>query len=98
MESACLIFAHDSKEARLLAWRVMCSWFDVEWTDVATRLIRDGLHLYADADAEKLAAGKAHAIECPTVCVSCEMWGSKLDERGICEECIADHEESAHTD
>jgi len=36
-DGACLVFAHNAKEARKLAWVQLAEWFDVEWIDVTTR-------------------------------------------------------------
>ncbi len=89
-DGACLIFAHTAREARKLAWPILESWWMAEcWIDVRIRRLRDMPWLYRDADAVKLAADEPHAIECPTVCPRCQLWG--LDDP---ETCCTDEDET----
>ncbi len=82
-EGACLVFAINSKSARKLAYGCMGDWFDGEWIDTATRLLRDlPEHLKA------LDNGTEHAVESPPVCPNCEMWGGhKVGAEGRCTLC-----------
>ena len=74
-EGACLVFAHTAKEARKLAHRTMCDWFDGEWIDTAVRRLRGKPWLMLEADMAKLAEDEPHVIECPATCATCEQWG-----------------------
>jgi hypothetical protein len=47
----------------------------------------DQLHIFAEADLDKLRTGIAHAIECPKTCHRCEHWGYELNHDGFCENC-----------
>ena len=83
-EGACLIFAVNAKAARKLAWPVLDGWFEMEWIDVAAKLIRDlPEHLKA------LDTGKEQVIDNPPSCPNCEMWGGYLIE-GVCSFCAHD--------
>lgn len=82
-EGACLIFARTAREARKVAWPILAGWWGGDcWTDTRTRRLRDMPWLDRDADPVKLAAGEPHAIECPTCCEHCGMWG--LEEPPEC--------------
>lgn len=87
---ACLIFAHNTKEAHKLAYKQLGSWFDSngpdDWIDIATKVLAKEF-LFKEADQEKLAVSIAHVIDCPETCHSCELWGKELDEKGFCEDC-----------
>ena len=86
-EGACLIFAHNGKEAKKLAFEELSGWCsDQEWIDVAVNRIRK-YFIYKSADQELLAKGIPHIADNPACCKQCEMWGSELDENGICESC-----------
>lgn len=88
---AVLIFAHTAKEARPLAFKEIKSWQDdVEWINVRIKLIKGKEFLFKLADKEKLEKDIPHAIDDlgPATCKSCECWGEKLNENGICESCL----------
>jgi hypothetical protein len=87
-EAACLIFAHDTKEAKKIGFAVVNSWFDTDWIDMRVKQLRMEEHLYKEANPEKLAAGIAHVIESPRICQKCEMWGEEINENGVCESCL----------
>jgi hypothetical protein len=95
-EGACLVFAHNTKEARKLTYPVLRSWFDYngsdDWIDTATTVLKDSEFLFKEANQEKLAASIAHVIESPKTCIVCEMWGNEIDEQGRCDGCIEDIE------
>jgi hypothetical protein len=90
-EGACLVFAHNTKEARKLTYPVLLSWFDHngsdDWIDTTTKLLKDSEFLFKEAHQEKLAQGIPHVIESPKTCPSCDMWGEELDEKGFCGGC-----------
>lgn len=97
-EGAGLIFAHNSREAKKLAYGILTSWYGIEmdsWIDTRTNLIRNSDFLYKEADQEKLANGIAHVIESPKICNRCEHWGYELDESGICTDCRENEEEES---
>lgn len=84
---AVLIFAHNGREAKKLAFEELTGWcYDQEWIDVVVNLLK-GEWLYAEADQEKLKNGIPHIIDSPTCCKQCETWGHKLNEKGICNYC-----------
>ena len=85
-EGACLIFARTAREARKIAWPILAGWWGADcWTSTRTRRLCNMPWLYKEADAAKLAAGVAHAIECPTCCDHCELWGLE-DPENCCDD------------
>ena len=90
-EGACLVFAHNTKEARTLTYPVLIDWFDHngsdDYIDTVTKVLKECEHLFKEANQDKLAAGVAHVIESPKTCIVCEMWGEEIDEKGYCEGC-----------
>lgn len=96
-EGACLIFAHNAREALQLCRPILRSWFSSDFTDVRTRLLVSQEQYLFDTEAnqEKLAADIAHVIESPTTCFCCERWGGVLyafDGEHLCEDCKEDYE------
>ena len=90
-DGAVLVFAHKTKEAKKVAWPVIRGWnLDAEYIHLRVVLLRDKPFLFDEADPEALISDKAHAIDDPIVCSSCELWGNKLDEHGYCENCRGD--------
>lgn len=87
-EGACLIFAHTAKEAKKVGHAQVADWFDTPWIDMGVRKL-DKTHLFAEADAEKLAAGVPHVIECPKTCPTCKTWGGEPKGNG-CDYCDGD--------
>jgi len=93
-EAAILIFAHNCKEARRLAFPFISDWGDGGWLDVAVKWLKDAQHLFdTEANKEKITAGIPHVIDSPKTCERCELWGKAMNEHGVCEDCI-DLEES----
>jgi len=89
-EGACLIFAHTAKEAKPLAFQCCDAWFGSDYFAVRVRWLKgeSEMHLFSEADPEKLAAGIAHAIDDVPVCPQCETWGFKrVEGRDYCEGC-----------
>ncbi len=87
-QGACLIFAHTVKEARKLAFPILQDWNVCdEWIDCAAYRIRDKDYFYRDADQDNLNSGIAHVIESPIVCKQCGLWGTEINEVGICNDC-----------
>ena len=89
-EYAVLVFAHNAKEARVLAWRGTIDLTD-EWTDLAIRRLWNRPWLYQDIDGVK--ADVPHVVDSPTGCKICEQWGNELFD-GICEQCLDEIEEN----
>lgn len=85
-EGACLIFAQTGKEAKKVGYPTMCDWFAMPWTDMAVKRLNKP-HLFAEADAAKLAANVPHAVEAPKTCPSCHMWGEEVGDDGQCGYC-----------
>jgi len=87
-DGACLVFAHNVREALRLAHPILSRWWDgYERTDGCADLLR-GKHMYLEADQAKLAAGIPHVIERPKVCAICQHWGFRRNKLGICESCL----------
>ena len=86
-EGACLVFAHNRKEARKLAYPIINDWFGSSWIDCSVNLLTMQNYLYELADQEKLKKDEAHAIDDPESCKNCGMWGDELDENGVCTQC-----------
>ena len=87
-EGACLIFAHNYKEAKKLAFGVLSDWSsDTEWIDIGVNLIKNSDYLYKEANQELLKNNISHSIESPKSCNRCEQWGYEIDDEGICSDC-----------
>jgi len=91
---AVLVFARTAKEARRLTWHE-APWPWQSWLDVAVRRLRERDHLYAQADAQKLAADEPHVIDNPRSCGDCECWDSPIGDDGLCPSCRELAEEAA---
>lgn len=86
-EGACLIFAHNGKEAKKLAFEELKGWFDEqEWIDVAVNRLK-GEWLYQEADQENLKNNFPHVVDNPMTCKKCETWGHETYIDGVCEDC-----------
>jgi hypothetical protein len=92
-EGACLIFAHDIREAKKLARPVLEEWEALEeFTELRVEWLKNKDWIFKEGDPAKLASDEAHVIESPTTCKDCEQWGgSSLDEAGRCEDCAKDY-------
>ena len=89
-EGACLVFAHNRQEARVVSWKE-CDWeITDEWIDVGVRLLKNADFLFQEADQRKLQADIAHCISAPTSCKDCSMWGYPINLEGYCEDCWDD--------
>lgn len=90
-----LVFAHNSNEARKLAYPFIHDWLDARLKDVRTRLLT-AEHLRAEGIKAKLDADIPHVIDDPLICLNCELWGSKpiILKNGteICEGCMEEYE------
>jgi len=82
-EGAVLVFAHDAREAKKIAWPVLSGWDVEEYIHVRVNLLRDKSFLYDLKRSEDIP----HVIDNPTTCKGCELWGDELDNRGYCEYC-----------
>ena len=90
-EGAALIFAHSAKQAKPLAFGMLSGWFDLDFTDVRVRRVRENeAYLLALANPEKLVTGTPHVIEDPPSCNLCLQWGSVIDENHHCARCAAE--------
>ena len=82
-ECACLIFAHTAREAKRVGFQAMGDEIaDGEFTDFGVRLMRDADHL-----VNEMTCDFPHVIDSPKTCSVCELWGSELNEDGVCETC-----------
>ena len=96
-EGAVLTFAHTVREAKIVAWSLVRNMDIVEeWTDLAVNRLKD-IHIYSEADQEKLLSGTPHVIESPRTCVVCHLWGEPINEDGVCESCYEDEEADKET-
>ncbi len=87
-DGACLIFAHNAKEAKRIGYPVDKGWnWDSEFIDYRVTWLKKHDWLYKEADPVKLAADEAHVIDDPKSCKRCELWGAELDAEGICTDC-----------
>jgi len=89
-EGAVLIFAHDIKEAKRIAFGVLSSWITDEYTDMAVTLIKNGSYLFeqvAQWSKDKIAKDEPHVVDSPPSCEVCERWGDELNEAGLCDGC-----------
>ena len=90
-EGAGIAFAHSHKEARKVGHGFLDDWgysdFWSSYIDCAAQLIRNPIdELWLETDWSKLANNEAHAIDNPTSCGECGMWGHvKAD--GVCSSC-----------
>ena len=91
-EGACLVFAHNAKEARRLAHSIVSNWFGESWIDTAVLWQKNSPHLFEEADQDKLKRGEPHAIECPKTCSECDLWGSPMGKSGKCIDCEDEEE------
>lgn len=91
-DGACLIFAHDAKEAKKVGYGVVNSWGG-EWIEMRVNLIRNEDYLFKEADPELLQADTPHVIEAPTCCNCCEKWGvGEIGPDRLCPDCHKDKE------
>ena len=92
LDGAVLVFAHNCRQAKTLGFQSLRSWNDhTVYIETRVRLQRDhGDWLQRLADPEALAAGRAHVVEDPACCSSCQTWGTPLLPEGICIRCDAD--------
>jgi len=89
---AILVFAPTSRETKRFIWKNIGEYSDHinvskdEYIEIGVRLIKNGDHLYDEADPNKLNAGVVHAVLDPKSCYKCDQWGGKLTD-GICAGC-----------
>jgi len=96
VDGAVLVFAHNFKEAKRIAYPAVRSWTDCEFIEMKGRHIRHDSWLKANAaDQEKLAADEPHVIDNPPTCKGCELWFDELEDSGYCETCAEEREEAA---
>ena len=89
-DGACLIFAHNIREAKPIAYHFNRDSFDCEYTCSRVALLKNNPWLFEQVDEwvkEKIAKDEAVGTDDPPTCDLCELWGEKLDERGICTVC-----------
>lgn len=87
-EGAILIFANSAKEAKRIAYPIILDYFTDEYIDVAVRWLTDSDFLFEEADQDKLKKNIPHVIDNPKSCKECGFWGFKLNDQGICENCL----------
>jgi hypothetical protein len=91
VEGAILIFAHNIKEAKRIAWPVLSQIITDEYTDMAVTYLKDSGYLFDQMpkwSKAKLESNTPHVVDNPPICIDCEMWGcGVLDENGRCEDC-----------
>ena len=93
-EGACLIFAHNAREALKLARPIVIDWFMCDFIEVRVSWIRQAENLFKrEANKVKLERDEAHVIDSPTVCPSCELWTDSIDDTGYCEGCREEMED-----
>lgn len=89
---AVLVFARESRAAKPVAFGLLMGWFDVEYTDVRVRRLREHTDwLLTHANPKMLAAGLAHGTDDVPGCSDCCQWHGPLDAAGRCASC-AEHQ------
>lgn len=80
-ELAILVFAHTAKDARRMAYPVLCDFMDTHFLDVRVKRSKD--------DAAHLRKKEVpHIVDSPPVCERCEYWyTSPLSADGLCDDC-----------
>jgi hypothetical protein len=78
-EGACLVFAHNAREARLIGFPTVSMWCDGEWIQCHSRRLWNHNFLFGEGDPEKLAANEPHCIESPKACKTCRLWGGQIN-------------------
>jgi hypothetical protein len=88
-EGAILVFAHNAKEAKLLAWHngTIREIIDGEYLQLRVSWMKHDDFMFKEADQEKLNTNIPHIVESPTTCNNCDLWGLELNENGYCEDC-----------
>lgn len=91
-EGAVLVFAHDAREARPLAYLGLNSLSEIDYVDVRVRRMRKHLeYLRTLGDAGKIAEDRSHVIDDPRSCDRCGTWGIPIPVAGgPCERCTAE--------
>jgi len=83
-DGACLVFANTARQAKSIAWGVLCDWWDIDWIDVRAKWLQDKTHGYLRACSK---SDKPHSIESPPTCSVCELWGSGKLTDSVCVSC-----------
>lgn len=91
-EGAVLVFAHDAREARPLAYLGLNGLSETAYVDVRVRRMRKHLdYLRTLGDDEKLAEDRSHVIDDPRSCPSCGCWGVPIEDGdNACQRCRAE--------
>lgn len=89
-ESAGLVFAKSSREAKRIGWQEFGSLFTDEYIDIRVRLLRNSNYLFREGNRDKLENNIPHTNDNPTSCSRCEMWGEEISEDGLCQTCKDD--------
>lgn len=93
---AVLVFARESRAAKPVAFGLLMGWFDVEYTDVRVRRLREHTDwLLTHANPKMLAAGLAHGTDDVPGCSDCRQWHGPLDAAGRCASCAQQRQVSA---
>lgn len=91
LEGAVLVFAHNIKEAKRLAWPILSSWYCDDFVDMGVHFIKDGSYLFDQVQGwskEKIKTNTSHVVDCPPTCKSCGYWGvGEFNKNGICSDC-----------
>lgn len=85
-EGAVLIFANNSREAKVVGWK---------YSDITDSYIDFGVNLIGE-QAYHLGMAKKqepHVIDCVPCCCECEKWGEVLGDDGLCDQCRCDLED-----
>ncbi|MCD9097080.1 hypothetical protein [Luteimonas fraxinea] len=85
---AVLVFARESRAAKPVAFGLLMGWFDVEYTDVRVKRLRDHTDwLMTHARPRMITAGLAHGTDEVPSCCDCHRWHGPLDADNRCSEC-----------
>lgn len=85
---AVLVFARESRAAKPVAFGLLMGWFDVEYTDVRVKRLREHTDwLMTLARPKMIAAGLAHGTDEVPSCCACHQWHGPLDADDRCTVC-----------
>lgn len=85
---AVLVLARDCRDAKPVAYGLLMALFDVEYTDVRVRKLREHRDwLLSLGNPRHLAAGRAHGLIDVPACDVCALWHGPLDAKGRCAAC-----------
>ena len=71
-DGAVLVFAHNSQQAKVTAWRECGAFMFDRYTDLRVNSLKGRDWLFSDCDKDKLRDGIPHSVIEPKTCFNCE--------------------------